>query len=407
MKKLLLALIMSFPFVASAQIDDIYFVPKKEKKVVVKNSAMDNSFVDVYDNVECFEVLPEEATEEVYYTNEPYEYYDNDDYMYSSRIVRFRSPGRLFGSNLYWDLRYNCGINDWMIYDDGYTLDIYPTYNNPLYYYHGIGYTPYSNWWSWNTCYGPYAHWNDYYWGYNYHYPSYHWYNHHHHVHGGYHPPYIAHNSWRPKHKVQTDIPVNNPSKRVPNVSTNSSGRGGRVNGNAVTNRGGNAVSGRPAGNQAVRAGSNGQVNTTSRRNDARATGVQRQTVERGLVSTSSSRQNNGTVQGVRKQQPNRSTTVSGGNTNNVRSSQQRGAVTNARTNQQRNTSSQPARNGDSRSNYRSKSSSSGEYNRPSSTSITRQRSSSSSSSRSSSGSMRSNSGSSRSSSGARSGARR
>lgn len=404
MKKLPFVLMLIFPLVASAQFDDIYFVPKKEKKVILSNSARDNSFVDVVDEVEYVEE-DIDVVDELYYTNDPYEYYDNDDYRYSTRIIRFRNPGRLLGSSLYWDLRYNCGINDWMVYDNGHTIDIYPTYNNPAYFCSYIEYMPYGNWWSWNRWHSSYFHWNDYYWGYEYHYPSYYWYNHHHHFYGGYHPPYFANSSWRPKHNVQTDIPVNNPGKRVPGVSTNSSGRGDRVNNGAVVNRGGNSVAGRPAGQSTGRRPSDGTVNMGNRRNDARSTGVKRQTVERNTVNMPVSRQNNGSVQGVRKPQPERSTSVPVRNTDNVRNVRQRGAVSNARTNQQRQSGSQQTRNGGDRSSYRSKDSSSGEYNRPSSTSVMRQRSSSSTN-RPSSGSTRSGNNS-RSSSGQRGSARR
>lgn len=395
MKKSILILMLIFPFVASAQFDDIYFVPKKEKKVVVISNENDNVYVDDE------ELYVTDDVESMYYTNDPYEYYDNDDYQYSTRIVRFRSPGSLVGSNLYWDLRYNCGINDWLVYDNGYTVDIYPTYNNSAYYWPYIGYTPYSNWWSWSNLYSPYCYWDGYHWGYSHYHPSYHWNSHYHFPHAGYHSPYWGHHSARPTHKVHTDIPVNkNLTGRV-----NGAGRGNSVNtGVPVNNRGGNAVSGRPASQTTNRVPSNGQVNTTNKRTDSRSTGVRREPVQRRAVSTPENRSNSREQQGMRKQLPPRTTMAPIRSVGNVRSGQQNGSVTNVRSGQQRKPQSQ-TRSSEERSNYRSNSSSSSGYNRPSSTSVSRQRSYSSGS-RPSSG-RSSGGGSSRSSSGARNGARR
>ena len=123
-----------YPVLTWAQVDDVYFVPKKEKKVLVVKSAEEVYFADA-DEVFVEDVYETDYYDDdavgAYYTNDLYDVID--DYTYSNRIIRFRSPRRLLSSNLFWDLRYDYGINDWFVYDDGYTISIYPTYGN-LYY---------------------------------------------------------------------------------------------------------------------------------------------------------------------------------------------------------------------------------------------------------------------------------
>ena len=138
MKKLVLFLLLTSPLLAWAQVDDMYYVPKKEKKVLVVKSAEEIYFADdnnlVVDGGYYDDYTDEYAdeVETVYYTNDLYDLVD--DYTYSNRIVRFRSPSRLLSSTIYWDLKYNCGINDWFVYDDGFSVYVYPTANNYLYY---------------------------------------------------------------------------------------------------------------------------------------------------------------------------------------------------------------------------------------------------------------------------------
>ena len=131
MKKLVLFLLLSTPLLALAQVDDMYFVPKKEKKAVVVKSVEEVYLADD-DNVvleDADEMDYVEDVQESYYTNDLYDVVD--DYTYSNRIIRFQSPRRLLTSNIYWDLKYDCGINDWFVYDNGYTVYVYPTANNP------------------------------------------------------------------------------------------------------------------------------------------------------------------------------------------------------------------------------------------------------------------------------------
>ena len=244
MKRYMLLLAVLLPVISVAQVNDIYFVPTKEKKVVVVKNSDANAFADIDD---CYATGEPESvdtveieTETLYYTNDLYDLYYGD-YGYTSRIVRFRSPGRLMGSSLYWDLRYNSGINDWLVYDNGYTIDIYPTSNNPFYYYGGCGigfynpsswyvhYNTFTPYWAWR----PSWYWHDYHWHTPYwHNP--HWY--HPHWYAGHHAPHYGHNSLlRPKHRVHTDVPVNGATVKGgrDNVSAPSDGetRGGNDRG--------------------------------------------------------------------------------------------------------------------------------------------------------------------------------
>ena len=341
MKKLFLLLVLAYPLISVAQHDDIYFVPKKEKKTVVESKARDNSFVGLDD----VEQSVYEDVDEVYTTSESFDYSD-DDFRYSTRIVRFRSPHTLVGSTFYWDLTYNSGINDWMVYDDGYYLDIYPTYSNPVYYYPRRSHY----WWGWDNWYHHDFCWSHNYWHYNHCYPTYHWNMHHHH-HGAYFPPYFAHGSWKPSHKVHRDIPVNGGSRRVSNVSTSN-----RRNNENGTVRG----SGRPAVNQKtarptnrVSSNSSGdRTNTVNRSDNVRSSAVDRSQQPR--------RASNGTV----------TDRNSSGKATNVRASGNRERVSG---------SSAPTSNRSTyRNNSSSSSSSSREYNRTNSSGVSRQRTSSS-----------------------------
>lgn len=250
MKRIYLFLALFLPIATIAQVNDIYFVPTKEKKVVVVKSSEVNSFADIDDNYISEEKCDVDTIEAdaVYFTNDLYDLY-YDDYDYSTRIVRFRSPARLMGTGLYWDLRYNSGINDWLVYDNGITIDIYPTSNNLFYYYAGCGmmyynpsawhvhYNAFTPYWAWR----PSWYWHDFHWHNNYWHSPY-WYNHHwhnHHWHAGYNPPHHGNNNyWRPTHKVHRDIPTNGGVARNErenqSVSTNGDTRGNERGGTAT-----------------------------------------------------------------------------------------------------------------------------------------------------------------------------
>ena len=346
MKKLVLFLLLTSPLLAFAQVDDMYFVPKKEKKVLVVKSAEEIYMVDEVDSIGYVDEYADEYVDEAetaYFTNDLYDVVD--DYTYSTRIVRFQSPNRLFSTNLYWDLKYSCGINDWLVYDNGYSVYIYPTANNIFYndpyYYNRV------NIWNWNT----YHSWHYPYYSHN------HWWNCHYHndfwhkPHYGYHG---SHNiSWKP-------------SNRKPDIPTNGS------------------IIAKQHREQPVRttAGSS----TSRREQPVRTTAGNSTTRREQQVRTTTSSSN-----------PRREQQVRGGN---VRSGS---SATSSRQYQSRTSvnSSNAKRSSTSNGNGvgRSSGNSSGGYSRPSSTGVSRSSGSSGSGSRSSSGSSYS-SGSSRSSSG-------
>lgn len=341
MKKLFLLLVLAYPLISVAQHDDIYFVPKKEKKTVVESKARDNSFVGLDD----VEQSVYEDVDEVYTTSESFDYSD-DDFRYSTRIVRFRSPHTLVGSTLYWDLTYNSGINDWMVYDDGYYLDIYPTYSNPVYYYPRRSHY----WWGWDNWYHHDFCWSHNYLHYNHCYQTYHWNMHHHH-HGVHFPPYFAHGSWKPSHKVHRDIPVNGGSRRVSNVSTSN-----RRNNENGTVRG----SSRPAVNQKTARPTN--------RVSSNSSGDRTNTVNRNA--------------NVRTSVPNRSQLPRRASSGTVTDRNSSGKATNVRASGNRErvsgSSASPSNRSTYRNNSSSSSSSSREYNRTNSSGVSRQRTSSS-----------------------------
>ena len=104
MKKLLALLLLVSPLFTWAQ-DDLYFVPKKEKKVLVKKTVEEVYYVNDEDVVEEFVDTLDDATNEGYYVTDLYEI--ANDYRYSDRIIRFHSPRKLLVSSSYLDLRYN------------------------------------------------------------------------------------------------------------------------------------------------------------------------------------------------------------------------------------------------------------------------------------------------------------
>lgn len=352
MKKFVLLLLLLSPLTSFAQHDDIYFVPKKVETIVI-----------LEDEDPCYE---DEYVEE-YYTDDSYAY--EEDYRYSSRILRFRTPGSIVGSSLYWDLTYNNAINNWVVYDDGYYLDIYPTYTNAYYLSRNI-YNP----WRWNSWYYPGSYWGYDCWNYNHYYPTYCWGGYYpHHVHGGYRPSYVVHNSWRPAHKVHKGVPVNNGVKRGNNLSTNNNT--GRVSAAVRAERG----TGRVANGANYGVSNRSNFNTANdkasavnhRNNNPRSTEVRRQQPQRvangGSVNKSSST--------VRTQQSRRMPTGAVKSQSGNKNSQSGRVSANG---ERKSQSSSSSNSNNSKNSYRSSSSSSGEYNRPSSTSVARQRSSSS-----------------------------
>ena len=405
-------LVLVSPLVATAQVDDVYFVPTKEseeKVLVVKSTAekynIDNTSASSMRNVDEYnrrssvytdapdEYVDENYSDEYYYDDGSY-----DDYSYSTRIIRFRNPRRAVYSSIYWDLMYGCGINDWLIYDNGYSIDIYPTYNNPYYFWSDFAFSwnPFS-WYSWHSWHHA-AHWG-------WHHPYYshyyghcydHYYGHHNHI-----AMRPNHNYWSPSRRNTRYIPTNGAvgggryekgeGSRGNRVAASNNNNSGRVNlrGNAG-NRGDKVASadrGTSNNNNSGRVNLRG--NAGSRGNNAAAqSGNKRNENGAGFKIGS----NQGRDNAIRRQQPARSSA----NVNNNRAANS-GKSNSESVRQERKNNSSNSSNRGSSVNRRGSSSSSG-YNRPSSTSVTRSRNSSSSENRSSSSYSRS-SGSSRSNS--------
>lgn len=191
MKKFILFAISfaMMPILSMAQDDDLYFTPvKKEKKSEKKEEAVvkrtprttfvieaEDPTVEVYtrnsrnedeynrrfnngnsygETAENTDVESEDSDDRSYENNE-------DDYYYSRRILRFRSPrvGIAVSSPLYWDLVYNYGAYDYL-YNDYYVYD-------PFFWGYGWGYG--WSWGPWSCWYGPIWGWHSphhwHYWG--------------------------------------------------------------------------------------------------------------------------------------------------------------------------------------------------------------------------------------------------
>ena len=360
MKKLVLFLLLASPLLALAQVNDMYFVPKKEKKVLVVKSAEEIYLVDDVENVDNGGEYTDEYVDEAetaYFTNDLYDVMD--DYTYSTRIVRFQSPSRLLSTNLYWDLKYSCGINDWLVYDNGYTVYIYPTANNIFYndpyYYNRV------NLWNWNTYhtwYYPYYRHNywwdcyDYHWNHhNHHY----WAHHNHYWHKPYYGYHGSHNlSWKPTDR-KSNIPINGSIAGKPHrdqpVRTATNGNNPRREQPRTTANGNN-----PRREQQARTTANGnnprreqQVRTTANGNNPR----REQQVRSGNGKNGSSATAN--------RQPQSRTSV---NNSNVKRSSSSSSSSGSRV---------------ERGGSRSSGNSSGGYSRPSSTGVSRSSGSSSS----------------------------
>ncbi len=405
-------LVLVSPLVATAQVDDVYFVPTKEneeKVLVVKSTAekynIDNTSESSMRNVDeynrrstAYTNAPDEYIDENYTDEYVYEDDSYDDYSYSTRIIRFRNPRRAVYSSIYWDLMYGCGINDWLIYDNGYSIDIYPTYNNPFYFWSDFAFSwnPFS-WYSWHSWHSWHhaAHWG-------WHHPYYshyyghcydHYYGHHNHI--AMHP---NHNYWSPSRRNNRYIPTNGAvgggryergeGSRGNRVAASDKKNSGRVNlrGNAGNRSDKVASADRGTSNNNNSGRVNLRGNAGNRGNNAAAqSGNNRNENVAGFKIGG----NQGRDNAIRRQQPARGSA----NVNNSRAANS-GKSNSESVRQQKNNNTSNSSNRGSSVNRRSSGSSSG-YNRPSSTSVTRSRNSSSSENRSSSSYSRS-SGSSR-----------
>ena len=119
----------------------------------------------------------------------------DSDYEYAMRIVRFRSPRYAIpvSSPLYWDVVYGGALWpswDWNVYDDGVYAYVFPTASNHYYWDYRMSY-PFGWGYHWGYPYGyPYGHHWGYYSGYHYGHVWYDpWYNpYFHHYNPGWHP---------------------------------------------------------------------------------------------------------------------------------------------------------------------------------------------------------------------------
>lgn len=400
-------LVLVSPLVAMAQVDDVYFVPTKEneeKVLVVKSTAekynIDNTSASSMRNVDeynrrstAYTNAPDEYIDENYTDEYVYEDDSYDDYSYSTRIIRFRNPRRTVYSSIYWDLMYGCGINDWLIYDNGYSIDIYPTYNNPFYFWSDFAFSwnPFS-WYSWHSWHHA-AHWG-------WHHPYYshyyghcydHYYGHHNHI-----AMRPNHNYWSPSRRNTRYIPTNGAvggryergeGSRGNRVAASNNNSSGRVNlRGSAGNRSDKVVS---ADRGASDKNNSGRVNLRgnagNRGNNAAQSSNKRNENGAGFKIGS----NQGRDNAIRRQQPARGSA----NVSNSRAASS-GKSNSESVRQQKSNSTSNSSNRGTSVNRRGSGSSSG-YNRPSSTSVTRSRNSSSSENRSSSSYSRS-SGSSR-----------
>lgn len=250
-RKVLASMLFAFlPWLAMAQsTDDLYYIPKKEKKTEVSqkvgvvpkevsnktvNEMPANTAIvvkDVKGNVRNVDEYNRRYTsrdntftyenDTLYIEEKPYGergewvngFQGSDmDYEYAMRLVRFRNPRYAIpvSSPLYWDVVYGAFPSwDWNVYDDGMYAYVFPTYTNRLWWdwrwssgFYGPGwgfsFSWHSPWyssryspWYYGGWYSPWyaGHWGGYwggYWGAG-------WYHHHHH-----HYPYYG---WsRPVH---------------------------------------------------------------------------------------------------------------------------------------------------------------------------------------------------------------
>lgn len=450
MKTLILLLMLVTTFVARAQ-DDVYFVPTKENKANGVKGTDEVYFVDVEEYLtdedsrlsypdstyaSNADDLLQQYDDSAFYA-ESHDLLFDSDFRYSARIVRFRNPDRLLGNPYYWNLLYGYGINDWLVYDTGYSLDIYPTASNPFYYWNGrwpltvYGYGwGYSNWvWYIDNCtwYGINNHWA-YFTPVWHHYST--WHSH--------YPVWGHgwHGSWNTARIVHNDIPTNryagnvNPGRtrgeRPATLGTGTGGRGGKPVGQANIRTGRRKPSTddrslRDTDNKKERPGFRIQGRNGGKRSDEESS-VRRNRPARGAGDVYGTHAGNdsenvlaGNRNGKRRQHPSRQGALSSDMWGN-RDAQSSGGELNGRQQKRDSSSGTKVGNGSNRrggsgrnlreqqrnSNY-SDGTSSRSYNRPSSTSVSRSRNNSSGSSGSSyrsSGSSSRSSGSSYRSSG-------
>lgn len=188
MKNRIIHLILTavVPLFGYAQLDDMYFVPRKENKNIQQQTATprhgnvrettDETYVpatvyrqndantrdvDEYnrryrpdESVTSDSAAVVERDGDAGSGNDPRP--SDGDYAYSKRILRFYTPtvGIPVSSPLYWDLCYGPNSIYWNVYDDGIYAYAFPSCWNDLYY------GPYFSWsWGWHPYYHSYWGW--------------------------------------------------------------------------------------------------------------------------------------------------------------------------------------------------------------------------------------------------------
>lgn len=304
---------------ASAQYDDLYFVPKK--KVKVENSADASSLDDYWEelseehdeseelSVTTTQVNLIEMDEDTYnrrglYLTGQSEAMENNlfalitedgdtmwvntdtlnlavnglaedegwvggfdgsesDYEYAMRIIRFRNPRYAIpvSSPLYWDVVYGGALWpswEWNVYDDGMYAYVFPTTSNWYYWDYRVQYP-----FGWNNPWGyPYN-----YYGYYRNYPFWH-----------YHGYYTWHDSWH--HPFPHFKPIGGYNPRPvhrPGLGTNNPGKPGGSSLGTLAHRRPVASSTRHSGSDSRTSGS--RVSTSSSR-------TSRPTTQRTQVNT-------------------------------------------------------------------------------------------------------------------------
>ena len=299
----ILLLTACMPWLAMAQNDDLYFVPKKEKKaetktevrqvtrqttttttttasvspgttVVVKDVTGKTRDIDEYNRrYTSRENTFSMQNDTLYIEEKPYgergEWVNGfegsqDDYEYAMRIVRFRSPAYAIpiSSPLYWDVVYGAFPSwDWNVYDDGLYAYVFPTYSNPLWWdwrwnwsiagpRWGYGWGWYSPWYysGWYSSYWYGGYWGGWYAGYwgPWHHPHPYWGG------GGWHRPghtdyrYTRYEGYSGSRRSRMVSGTQSTRRRVVNGS--SSGARRYTNGRVVRpSTGGEGVSVRPS----------------------------------------------------------------------------------------------------------------------------------------------------------------
>lgn len=347
-------MMVMLPIGTYAQYDDMYFVPKKEKKAETKEtqSASSRQEVRQTSTVTSTPVLRESDngftldSETDYSTslsderdvdeyNRRYMFYDDGseeadtlyedsvaaeeegewvngfngsdaDYQYTKRILRFYTPtvGIPVSSPLYWDLCYGPDAIYWNVYDDGFYAYAFPSSWNSLYYSPAFswswGWRPWGWGYSWYG--GWYSPWYDpWYYG-----P---WYGY-----GWYHHPHY----WGPHYGGGwVGRPVNRPSVRYREGYS-----GGRISSvrPSRTTTGTRVTPTRSTGTRVTPSGTGFRINGT-RGTSGRSTG----TVVRPSGTTTRVAPSRGTVSSVRNNTPVRTTTT---NTQTTRPTQYRQSST-------------------------------------------------------------------------------